>query len=99
MIFLAAFDTGPKEKYWPGEFEIVEDRSAPPESYWREARAIPRKDGKGKLISLQIAPPRPVGEEMTCSSSSTWAMAKMGDLFVDEVVLFDAGKPAALEKR
>jgi hypothetical protein len=24
VIFLAAFDTGPKEKYWPGDFEIVE---------------------------------------------------------------------------
>jgi len=60
VILLAAFDTGPKEKYWPGDFEIVES-SLPAGSSWRAARAIPRKDGKGKLISLPIAPPRPVG--------------------------------------
>src|SRR5262245_58608504 len=62
VIFLAAFDTGPKEKYWPGDFEIVE-KGLPTDSYWRVARAVPRKNGdKGKWIRLQIAPPRPVGE-------------------------------------
>ena len=30
VIFLAAFDTGPKEKYWPGEFEIAEEESQTP---------------------------------------------------------------------
>lgn len=60
VIFLAAFDTGPKEKYWPGDFEIVES-GLPPGSYWRVARAVPRKDGRGKLVRLQIDPPRPVG--------------------------------------
>lgn len=60
VIFLAAFDTGPKEKYWPGDFEIVEN-GLPADSYWRVARAVPRRDSKGKWISLQIAPPRPVG--------------------------------------
>jgi hypothetical protein len=59
VIFLAAFDTGPKEKYWPGDFEILEQ--TPPGSYWRVARSVPRKDGRGQLISLPIAPPRPVG--------------------------------------
>jgi hypothetical protein len=61
VIFLAAFDTGPKEKYWPGDFELVE-KNLPADSYWRVARAVPQKDGKGKWIRLQIAPPRPVGE-------------------------------------
>jgi hypothetical protein len=61
VIFLASFDTGPKEKYWPGEFDIVE-KDLPADSYWRVARAVPRKEGKGKWIRLQIAPPRPVGE-------------------------------------
>ena len=60
VIFLAAFDTGPKEKYWPGDFEIVKD-GLPPDSYWLAARAIPRKDGRGKLISLPMDPPRAVG--------------------------------------
>lgn len=60
VIFLAAFDTGPKEKYWPGDFEIIE-KGLPADSYWRVARAVPRKDGKGKWIRLQITPPRPVG--------------------------------------
>ena len=60
VIFLAAFDTGPKEKYWPGDFELVE-KNLPADSYWRVARAVPRKEGKGKWIRLQIAPPRPVG--------------------------------------
>ncbi len=61
VIYLAAFDTGPKEKYWPGDFEIVE-KDLPPSSNWKVARAIPRKEGKGKWISLQIEPPRPVGK-------------------------------------
>ena len=59
VIFLAAFDTGPKEKYWPGTFELVE--RPPTNGFWRAARAVPRKDGQGKLISLAIAPVRPVG--------------------------------------
>jgi hypothetical protein len=61
VIFLAAFDTGPKEKYWPGEFEIAE-KELPADSWWRVARAVARKDGKGKWVRLQIEPPRPVGE-------------------------------------
>jgi hypothetical protein len=61
IIFLAAFDTGPKEKYWPGDFELAEK---PPEgAFWRVARAVPRRDGKSKLIRLQIQPPRPVGAQ------------------------------------
>jgi hypothetical protein len=61
VIYLAAFDTGPQQKYWPGEFELAED-SLPADSYWRVARAVPRKDSpKGKWIRLQIEPPRPVG--------------------------------------
>jgi len=62
VILLAAFDTGEKEKYWPGDFEIVEGARAPAGTYWRAARAVPRKDSKGKWIRIQIAPPRPVGE-------------------------------------
>jgi hypothetical protein len=62
VIFLAAFDTGPKDKYWPGEFELA-DQDLPADSYWRVARAVPRKDGKGKWIRLQIDPPRPVGAQ------------------------------------
>ncbi len=59
VVFLAAFDTGPKEKYWPGDFELVE---RPPDgSYWRAAKAVPRKDGKAMMVRLQIEPPRPVG--------------------------------------
>jgi hypothetical protein len=61
VILLAAFDTGPKEPYWPGEFEIVE-KDLPPDSYWRVARAVPRKEGRGKWMRLQIEPPRPVGQ-------------------------------------
>lgn len=60
VIFLAAFDTGEKEKYWPGDFELA-DKDAPAGSYWRVARAVPRKDGKSKLVRLQVEPPRPVG--------------------------------------
>jgi hypothetical protein len=60
VIFLAAFDTGEKEKYWPGDFEIV-DKGLPADSYSRVARAVPRKDGKGQWVRLQIEPPRPVG--------------------------------------
>jgi hypothetical protein len=61
VIFLAAFDTGPKEKYWPGDFAIVE-KGLPADSWWRVARAVRRKDGKGKCVRLQIDPPRPVGQ-------------------------------------
>jgi hypothetical protein len=59
VIFLAAFDTGPKEKYWPGDFELAE--KPPTNAFWRAARAVTRKDGKGKLVRLQIDPPRPIG--------------------------------------
>jgi len=60
VIFLAAFDTGEKEKYWPGDFEIVE-KEAPPGAFWRVARAVDRKEGGGKWIRLGVEPPRPVG--------------------------------------
>jgi hypothetical protein len=64
VIFLAAFDTGTdaksKAKYWPGEFEIVR-KGLPADSYWGVARAVPRKDARGKWIRLEIKPPRPVG--------------------------------------
>jgi hypothetical protein len=61
IIYLAAFDTGEKEKYWPGDFEILE-KSSPPETYWRAAKAVKRENDKGKWIRLGISPPRPVGE-------------------------------------
>jgi hypothetical protein len=59
IIYLAAFDTGEKEKYWPGEFELAE--KPPAGAFWRAARAIAQADGKGKWIRLEITPPRPVG--------------------------------------
>jgi hypothetical protein len=59
VIFLAAFDTGSKEQYWPGEFELSEQ--PPTNALWRAARAVPRKDGQGKQVSLVIDPVRPVG--------------------------------------
>jgi hypothetical protein len=62
VIFLAAFDTGPQEKYWPGDFDLAE-KDLPPDSYWRVARAVPRNDDPRKRwIRLQIQPPRPVGD-------------------------------------
>ncbi len=64
VLFLAAFDTGitPRErpKYFPGEFEVV-TKDLPADSYWGVARAVPRKDGKGKWARLEVRPPRPVG--------------------------------------
>jgi len=59
VIYLAEFDTGPKQKYWPGDFELVEQ--PPSGGYWRAAKAIPRKNGKGQLVRLEINPPRAVG--------------------------------------
>src|SRR5207244_2095841 len=51
-------------KYWPGELEIVTaSKGAPEGSYWGVAKAVPRKEGKGKWVRLQVAPPRPVGEQ------------------------------------
>lgn len=62
VIYLAAFDTGPQEKYWPGDFELAE-REVPAGAWWKAARAVPRAAGEnGKWIRLQIDPPRPVGE-------------------------------------
>ncbi len=62
IIFLAAFDTGPQERYWPGEFALGEE-DLPAGSSWRVAQAVPREAGApGKWIRLQISPPRPVGE-------------------------------------
>jgi len=59
VILLAAFDTGPKEKYWPGDFEISEN--PPSGANWRAARSVPAKNGQHHMIVLPIAPPRPVG--------------------------------------
>ncbi|MBI4606468.1 MAG: hypothetical protein HY721_31265, partial [Planctomycetes bacterium] len=60
VIGLWGFDTGEREKYWPGDLEIAEK---PPEgASWRAARAGRRKDGAGTWLRLAIAPPRPVGE-------------------------------------
>ena len=65
VIFLAAFDTGtgPRERdqFWPGTHEIVTE-GLPPGSFWGAARAVPRKDGKGKLVQLRLDPHRRVGE-------------------------------------
>ena len=33
----------------------------PEGAWWGAARAVPRKDGKGKWIQIKIEPPRPVG--------------------------------------
>ena len=61
VILLAAFDTGPKEKYWPGDFTIEE---APPAgAFWRAARAVSRKGDGMPMVVLPIAPPRPVGAQ------------------------------------
>jgi hypothetical protein len=59
VIFLAAFDTGAKEKYWPGDFDLIE--KPPSGSYWRAAKAVPQKNGPGKMLTLAIEPSRPVG--------------------------------------
>ena len=75
VIYVAGFDTGnnpkPKDKdtepekgpykYFPGTLEIV-SKDLPAGSYWSAAKAVPKKDGKGKLISLMIDAPKPVGE-------------------------------------
>lgn len=60
VIFLAAFDTGPKEKYWPGDFELIEN--PPAGAFWRAARSVPRKDRGGQFIALPIEPVSPAGE-------------------------------------
>ncbi len=58
VILLAAFDTGPKHPYWPGDYTIAE---TPPEgAFWRTARSVPRRDGP-QMVVLPITPPRPVG--------------------------------------
>ena len=59
VIFLAAFDTGPKDKYWPGDFELVDQ--VPSGGYWRAARSVATRNGKGRFIRVQIEPPKPVG--------------------------------------
>jgi hypothetical protein len=59
VIFLAGFDTGPKEKHWPGDFDLVE--TLPKGSYWRAARAVSQKKSGRKWIRLQVEPSRPVG--------------------------------------
>lgn len=64
VIFLASFDTGlnPKvrDKWWHGEFDLVW-KNVPADTYWGCARAVPRKEGKGKWIRLEVKPPSPVG--------------------------------------
>jgi hypothetical protein len=58
VIFLAAFDTGDKETYWPGNFELVQ--SPVPDSYWRAAKSIALTGG-GKEVRIDIKPDRPLG--------------------------------------
>jgi hypothetical protein len=61
IIFLAGFDTGEKEKYWPGDFELSE--RPPAGGFWRAAKSVPQRGGTGQFISLPIEPPRPVGTQ------------------------------------
>jgi hypothetical protein len=70
VIFLAAFDTGEKEKYWPGDFEIVE-KGLPADSYWRVARAVPRKDGKGNGCGCKSTRRGRWASEPSCASATT----------------------------
>lgn len=58
VIFLAAFDTGEKEKYWPGDLLLAEN--PPSGGFWRAARSVPNPRG-GQMITLRLQPPRPVG--------------------------------------
>jgi hypothetical protein len=58
VIFLAAFDTGERKKYWPGDLTLVDN--PPAGAYWKAARSV-AKPGVGQMISLRIDPPRPVG--------------------------------------
>jgi hypothetical protein len=59
VILLSAFDTGTKEKYWPGDFELVEQ--PPAGGWWRAARSVPQPNGGAPFIRVGIVPPRPVG--------------------------------------
>lgn len=59
IILLAAFDTGSKEPYWPGDFTIEE--TPPSGAGWRAARSVPRRDDGTQMVVLPITPPRPVG--------------------------------------
>jgi hypothetical protein len=59
VILLAAFDTGAKEKYWPGDFEIAEN--PPAGALWRAAKGVPHRDGGRPFIRIANAPPKPVG--------------------------------------
>jgi hypothetical protein len=58
VIFLAAFDTGEKEKYWPGDFELINGTF--PDSYWKVAKAVTLNE-KSKVVRLEIKPERPLG--------------------------------------
>jgi len=58
VIFLAAFDTGEREKYWPGDLNLTE--RPPAGAYWKAARSVP-EGGSDQRISLSIVPPRLVG--------------------------------------
>lgn len=64
VLYVAGFDTGidpaSREKYFPGRMEIAR-KDAPPGTYWGAARAVAQEDGKGKLVQLQITPPKAVG--------------------------------------
>lgn len=68
VLFVAGFDTGisgnavkdGKYKYFPGDLEAV-SKNLPEGAYWGAARAVPQKKGKGRMITLQIEPPKPVG--------------------------------------
>jgi hypothetical protein len=57
VIFLAAFDTGPKERYWPGDFDIIEQ--PPPGGYWRAARSVPTQRPQGTISQPPHCPAAP----------------------------------------
>lgn len=58
VILLAGFDTGEKDKYWPGDFTIEEN--PPTGAYWRAAKSVPRPNAT-PFVRVGIEPPRPVG--------------------------------------
>ena len=67
VIFLAGFDTGndakSREKYFPGEYDIVSGNAAPGGAYWSVAKARTGADAKSAAIKMKMSPPRTAGQE------------------------------------
>jgi inosine-uridine nucleoside N-ribohydrolase len=55
--YRAGFDTGQKDKHWPGDFEIVADKG----TFWKAVRSVPHPGGDANWVRVHLRGERTMG--------------------------------------